>query len=214
MSENIDALCAELSLTAIADHYATCADEAAKKKRPFVKYLEQVLGAEEALRAKRSQRMLIKLTTFPVVKTLEQFDFEGAPKARLQALSGLAFVVTVNIAELLGKKVYLISKVADPEVLVVNPQVDVTRALSMLGGTTSCANLSDFRILRKTGNKKYVPRFSYNDVDQLPVDALRTANVSAQTCAARHDACRSTDTEIASRTRYAESCAGTPGRIE
>ena len=38
MSEKIDALCAELSLTAVANHYATYADEAAKKKRSFVEY--------------------------------------------------------------------------------------------------------------------------------------------------------------------------------
>ncbi len=95
MSETVDALCEELSLTAVADHYATLADEAAKKKRSFVEYLEQVLSAEAALRAERSREMLIKLATFPTVKTLEQFDFEaapGAPKARLQELSGLAFI--------------------------------------------------------------------------------------------------------------------------
>ena len=105
MSEKIDALCAELSLTAVARHYATYADEAAKKKRSFVEYLEQVLGAEAALRAERSRQMLIKLATFPVVKTLEQFDFEaapGAPKARLQELSGLAFVERRENVILLG----------------------------------------------------------------------------------------------------------------
>lgn len=39
--------------------------------------------------------MLVKLATFPVVKTLEGFDFEaapGVPKARLQERAGLAFV--------------------------------------------------------------------------------------------------------------------------
>ena len=105
MSETIDALCEELSLTAVADHYATYADEAAKKKRSFVEYLEQVLSAEAALRAERSRQMLIKLATFPVVKTLEQFDFEaapGAPKARLQELSGLAFIERRENVILLG----------------------------------------------------------------------------------------------------------------
>ena len=95
MSEKVERLCAELSLAAVGEQYANLADEAAKKKRSFVEYLEQVLGAEAALRAERSRQMLIKLATFPVVKTLEQFDFEaapGAPKARLQELSGLAFV--------------------------------------------------------------------------------------------------------------------------
>lgn len=41
MSEKIETLCAELSLTAVANHYATYADEAAKKKRSFVEYLSR-----------------------------------------------------------------------------------------------------------------------------------------------------------------------------
>lgn len=95
MSERIDTLCADLSLSAVANHYANLADEAAKKKRSYTDYLEQVLDAEHALRAARSREMLIKLATFPVVKTIEDFDFEaapGIPKARLQELSGLAFI--------------------------------------------------------------------------------------------------------------------------
>ncbi|TVQ47666.1 MAG: AAA family ATPase [Gammaproteobacteria bacterium] len=105
MSERIDALCAELSLSAVAHHYATYADEAAKKKRSFVEYLEQVLAAEVSLRAERSRQMLIKLATFPVVKTLEQFDFEaapGAPKNRIQELSGPAFIERRENVILLG----------------------------------------------------------------------------------------------------------------
>lgn len=105
MSERIHHLCAELSLGAVADHYATLADEAARKKRSFVEYLEQVLGAEADLRAARSREMLIKLATFPAVKTLEAFDFEaapGIPKARIQELSGLAFVERRENVILLG----------------------------------------------------------------------------------------------------------------
>jgi len=49
--------------------------------------------------------MLIKLATFPAVKTLEAFDFEaapGIPKARIQELSGLAFVERRENVILLG----------------------------------------------------------------------------------------------------------------
>lgn len=104
-SERIDALCAELSLAAVASQYANAADEAAKKKRSFVEYLEQLLSAEAAVRDERRRQMLIKLATFPVVKTLEQFDFEaapGVPKARLQELAGLAFVERRENVILLG----------------------------------------------------------------------------------------------------------------
>ena len=105
MSERIDALCEDLSLSAVANHYATFADEAVKKKRSFVEYLEQVLAAEASLRAERSRQMLVKLATFPVIKTLEQFDFDaapGVPKARMHELSGLAFIERRENVILLG----------------------------------------------------------------------------------------------------------------
>lgn len=105
MNARIDALCQELSLTAVANDYATLADEAAKKKRSFLDYLERVLSAEAALRAERSRQMLVKLATLPSVKTLEQFDFEaaaGVPKARVDELAGLAFIERRENVILLG----------------------------------------------------------------------------------------------------------------
>lgn len=95
MSARIETLCAALSLQAVASDYATLADEAAKKQLSFLDYLERLLDAEHALRQERSREMLIKLATFPVIKTLEDFDFKaaaGVPKARLQELAGLGFV--------------------------------------------------------------------------------------------------------------------------
>lgn len=95
MSEQLDTLCAELSLMAVANHYATLADEAAKKKRSFVDFLASVLAEEASLRDERRRETLMRLAAFPSVKTLEQFDFEaapGVPKARIQELAGLAFV--------------------------------------------------------------------------------------------------------------------------
>jgi len=95
MSERIEELCAALSLPAIGRDYANLADEAARKKQSFTDYLERVLDAEHALRQERSRQMLVKLATFPSVKTLDEFDFKaaaGVPKARLQELAGLAFV--------------------------------------------------------------------------------------------------------------------------
>lgn len=64
-----------------------------------------MLGAEADLRAARSREMLIRLATLPAVKTLEAFDFDaaaGAPKARIQELSGLAFVERRENVILLG----------------------------------------------------------------------------------------------------------------
>src|SRR5690606_5134767 len=95
MSDRVDALCVELALGAVANHYATLADEAAKKKRSFIDFLESVLATEASLREERRRETLMRLAAFPSVKTLEQFDFEaapGVPKARIQELAGLAFI--------------------------------------------------------------------------------------------------------------------------
>ena len=95
MNARIDALCEELSLTAVANHYASLADEAAQKERSFVEYLASVLAEEAALRDERRREVLMRMAAFPSVKTLEQFDFDaapGVPKARIQELAGLAFI--------------------------------------------------------------------------------------------------------------------------
>ncbi len=105
MSEKVEMLCAELSLIAVAGQYANLADEAAKKKRSFVEYLEQVLRAESQFRGERRRQTLTKLAGFPAVKTLEEFDFEAAPsapKARIQELAGMAFVERRENVILLG----------------------------------------------------------------------------------------------------------------
>lgn len=105
MSERIDSLCQELSLGAVLLQYANLADQAARDEASYTDYLEQVLSAEAALRSERSRQMLIKLATFPVVKTLEQFDFDaaaGVPQAKLQELSGLAFIERRENVILLG----------------------------------------------------------------------------------------------------------------
>ena len=105
MSEQIDRLCAELSPTAVSHHYATLADECAGKKQSFTDYLEAGRRTEHALRQERSRQMLIKLATLPVVKTLEEIDFDpapGVPKARVQELAGLAFVDRRENVILLG----------------------------------------------------------------------------------------------------------------
>ena len=99
MSETIERLCAELSLTAVSHQYGNLADEAAKKKRSFVEYLEQVLRAEAALRAERSREVIIRLATFPSVKTLDQFDIRGRSALVTGAASGIGLAYAECMAE-------------------------------------------------------------------------------------------------------------------
>ena len=61
-------------------------------------------------------------------------------------------------------KVYIIGQVNGPGAFVVNPRVDVMQALSMAGGTTPFASLSNIIILRRTGSEQVSLRFDYTDV--------------------------------------------------
>ena len=73
-------------------------------------------------------------------------------------------VVTVQVRQVLGNRIYVIGQVIRPGVFIVNPQVDVMQALSMAGGTTPFAALTDIKILRRSGNKQRAIPFRYNDV--------------------------------------------------
>jgi polysaccharide export outer membrane protein len=60
--------------------------------------------------------------------------------------------------------VYVIGQVAKPGEFIVNPSVDVMQALSMAGGMTPFASLSNIIILRHNGTAKTTLHFDYTDV--------------------------------------------------
>lgn len=93
--ERIARLCEQLRLVAVAEQYASLADEAARREASLAEYLGDVLRAELDIRQGRSRHTLARLAGFPAIKTLEGFDFEfatGAPRQRLLELGGLAFI--------------------------------------------------------------------------------------------------------------------------
>lgn len=73
-------------------------------------------------------------------------------------------VVTVSVKDIRGNKVYVIGQVNKPGEFIVNPRVDVVQALSMAGGTTAFAQLSDIVILRRSGGQQQAIRFDYSDL--------------------------------------------------
>jgi polysaccharide biosynthesis/export protein len=75
-------------------------------------------------------------------------------------------VVTVSVQDIKGNKIYVIGQVLKPGEFVVNPRVDVMQALSMAGGTTPFASLSNIIILRRTGPEQVSLRFDYTDVSK------------------------------------------------
>jgi DNA replication protein DnaC len=93
--ERIAALCAELRLSAVAEHYAPLAQASVDEQKSFADFLESVLSAEKATRHSRTRSTMTRLAGFPAIKTLEEFDYEfasGVPKQTLQELAALAFV--------------------------------------------------------------------------------------------------------------------------
>lgn len=73
-------------------------------------------------------------------------------------------IVTVNVSEVLGNKIYVLGQVRKPGQYIVNPMVDVMQALSMAGGTTPFASLNNILILRRRGAEQIAIDFDYGDV--------------------------------------------------
>jgi polysaccharide export outer membrane protein len=106
--------------------------------------------------------------SFPLVG---EVDGRGKTVAELQAIVTQRLskyisdpVVSVSVTEIKGNKVYVIGQVAKPGEFIVNPRVDVMQALSMAGGMTAFASLSNIIILRRNGAAHTALHFDYTDV--------------------------------------------------
>jgi polysaccharide export outer membrane protein len=106
--------------------------------------------------------------SFPLVG---EIDGRGKTVAQLQVIITQRLakyisdpVVSVSVTEIHGNKVYVIGQVAKPGEFIVNPRVDVMQALSMAGGMTAFASLSNIIILRRSGTAQTALHFDYTDV--------------------------------------------------
>ena len=92
---SINGLLKELQLTWSAENYETLAVDAAKKHWSHVEYLERLLEGETARRHDNRVIRRIKQARFPVIKTLDQFNWSWPKKinrAQVQNLFRLAFL--------------------------------------------------------------------------------------------------------------------------
>jgi DNA replication protein DnaC len=83
---NENKLCEQLlylKLSAFLQQYDDAAKLAAKHKWTYPHYLEQLVEAEVKTRTDRSIQRRIKLARFPVIKTLDAFDFESQKNSPL-----------------------------------------------------------------------------------------------------------------------------------
>jgi DNA replication protein DnaC len=84
-----------LKLTSILEHYQPEAKAAAEQQLGHVDYLSRLIDGEAHLRQDRSVARRVKLARFPVIKTLEEFDWNWPNKInrlQVQNLFRLAFI--------------------------------------------------------------------------------------------------------------------------
>ena len=84
-----------LRLKFMLDNYQSMADEAGKKNRSHQEYFEHLLQGETDLRWDNSINRRITMARFPVVKTLEQFQWNWPMKInrpQIQQLCQLNFI--------------------------------------------------------------------------------------------------------------------------
>jgi DNA replication protein DnaC len=86
---------AYLRLHAIHQHYQSLADQAGRESWPHVQYLARLVEAEALARLDRATQKRLRQARFPVVKTLEQFDWSWPKKinrGQVQNLFRLAWI--------------------------------------------------------------------------------------------------------------------------
>jgi len=84
-----------LKLHFISEHYETMANNAARENWSHVHYLEPLINGEAALRQDRCQKRRVLMARIPVIKTLDQFDWNWPKKInrlQIQNLARLQFI--------------------------------------------------------------------------------------------------------------------------
>jgi len=73
-------------------------------------------------------------------------------------------VVTVQVKQASGNRVFVIGKVNHPGDFALIRPIDVMQALSLAGGTTPFADTDAIRVLHRDGSRQTSLRFRYSDV--------------------------------------------------
>ena len=80
----------ELKLPSVVAHWARLAEEAQRKRQSHPEYLADLMHAEVSDRRERRIARLIRDAHFPVLKTLDGFDFASQPSIDREAVLELA----------------------------------------------------------------------------------------------------------------------------
>ena len=101
----LDAQLQRLHLHYIQSHYQALATRAAEQQRSHLDYLEQLVEGEATMRENRSIERRIKNARFPVLKSLDDFQWNWPKKInrpQIQNLFRLAFIATQTNVVLIG----------------------------------------------------------------------------------------------------------------
>jgi hypothetical protein len=86
----IEAHAVELKLPTVKRRFKVMAEEATREQQSDAAYLGALLEAEVAERAERRERRRLVEARFPVMKSLEEFRFEGNPRIPQATIAALA----------------------------------------------------------------------------------------------------------------------------
>jgi DNA replication protein DnaC len=94
-----------LQLGYFQEHYQSLAEQAAREQWPPVQYLSRLVEGEAALRRDRATQRRLKAARFPVIKSLEEFQWTWPKKinrVQVQQLFRLGFIAEKKNLILLG----------------------------------------------------------------------------------------------------------------
>lgn len=103
--ERLGQLCENLSLPFIAQGYGAAVQKAAKEETSYSDFLEGLLREEVTGRTVRKQSMMTRLAGFPVIKTLDAFNYDfakGVKRSQIEELAGLGFIERNENVVLIG----------------------------------------------------------------------------------------------------------------
>jgi DNA replication protein DnaC len=103
--KRLDAQLRRLQLPYIKSHYQALATKVAEQQRSHLDYLEQLVDGEATMRENRSIERRIRNARFPVLKSLEDFQWNWPKKInrpQIQNLFRLAFIATQTNVVLIG----------------------------------------------------------------------------------------------------------------
>lgn len=93
--DRISSLCNELSLFSLSEEYLNLTQFAADKNMGYADFFESLLNSELTGRHSRRRTILQKMSGFPVIKTMDDFDFDfnrSVPRKKIMELTSLSFL--------------------------------------------------------------------------------------------------------------------------